>query len=523
MPIKLDRRRFLSLGAAALGGIAGGSSLLRSLEAYADESVNKRRLLVLYADGGWTSPDVFMRPPGAPAAWTAYNQWRPSDSLVPDDTEWEFDLSDPGLQENDFSRVLRPLYRHRSKMTVMEGLGMLSTGLDPHGDAHAAAHLAVLSGAPAAFEDPTQGAKSHASEPSIDQRVHEHLALSEPHLQSLNFRHWANRGDGVRFHEFLNRSDGMGGAQRVAVQTNPQEAHQFLFGFGQPSVEPDAFALAQNDMLSMSLGQFDAMLPRLSSNDRIRLEAHREMLNKLKLDLATPLDCGAVPPPGSIDGMSRAEQMEADFDWFAELAVAALACGASRVASLAVSVPPEAYGLDASTSIHHEYEHETDPFGGFGQGTIFENVADALYTSRYEAMVARNVVQAEHVARVLDLLDSVPEEDGTLLDNTLVLYVSELSHGNHGHEHHPFMLFGGGAGAVTPGRYLKYPQNNPNPWNRNYRNEFTCTPHSHLLISIAQAFGIDLDHIAAPSVEGVVPHLNISGTVSLSGPLPRLV
>ena len=75
---------------------------------------------------------------------------------------------------------------------------------------------------------------------------------------------------------------------------------------------------------------------------------------------------------------------------------------------------------------------------------------------------------------------------------------------------------------MTPGRYIKYKQNNPNPYDRNYMNEYTGTPHSHLFVSICQAFGMDVDWLGAASVPGSVPHRNIQGTVSLSGPLPRL-
>jgi len=32
------------------------------------------------------------------------------------------------------------------------------------------------------------------------------------------------------------------------------------------------------------------------------------------------------------------------------------------------------------------------------------------------------------------LLKATPDGDGTLLETTLVVYLSEISHGNHGHE-----------------------------------------------------------------------------------------
>ena len=43
--------------------------------------------------------------------------------------------------------------------------------------------------------------------------------------------------------------------------------------------------------------------------------------------------------------------------------------------------------------------------------------------SRYHAHHA-----AKHVAYVADLLDSIPEGGGTMLDNTLVVWWNEMSH-----------------------------------------------------------------------------------------------
>ena len=103
------------------------------------------------------------------------------------------------------------------------------------------------------------------------------------------------------------------------------------------------------------------------------------------------------------------------------------------------------------------------------------------------------------------------------------LAVSEMADGNHNCEYMPFVVFGGGAtGALRSGRYLKYPQNKPNPWGRNYRNEYTGTPHNQLYVSLLQGMGLSLDAIHATSIEGDVPHIGVHGTVAMNGPLARV-
>ena len=149
---------------------------------------------------------------------------------------------------------------------------------------------------------------------------------------------------------------------------------------------------------------------------------------------------------------------------------------------------------------------------GDGEGSVYGDLVDM--------MVKRNVTQADMVAQILDRLDAIPEGTGTLLDHTLVMYVSELSHGNHGHEHWPMMLFGGGAtGALKQGRYLKYAQNNPNPWGRNYRNAYVGAPHNRVLVHLCKSMGMNIDFIHKPSIDGTFP---VRKTISMSGSLPRL-
>jgi hypothetical protein len=166
-----------------------------------------------------------------------------------------------------------------------------------------------------------------------------------------------------------------------------------------------------------------------------------------------------------------------------------------------------------AASPHQEYEHRTDPTEGYDlSGSALED-----WEARTELMVQRNIVQMELVASVIDVLKAVPTDQGTLLDDPLVVYMGEISHGNHGHENLPTVMFGSGAGIVTPGRYIKYPINLPRPTIfDSHINTYSGLPHSRLLVSILQGFGLDVDYLGAPEIEGS------GGTIDLSGPLPRL-
>jgi hypothetical protein len=72
-------------------------------------------------------------------------------------------------------------------------------------------------------------------------------------------------------------------------------------------------------------------------------------------------------------------------------------------------------------------------------------------------------------------LDAIPEGEGTLLDNTVVLWINELGRGNsHSRNNIPIVMAGSAGGYFRTGRFLQYDE----------------TPHNNLLVSLLNAFGI---------------------------------
>jgi hypothetical protein len=102
----------------------------------------------------------------------------------------------------------------------------------------------------------------------------------------------------------------------------------------------------------------------------------------------------------------------------------------------------------------------------------------------------------EQLAYLADRLAATPEPggDGSLLDNTLLIWTNELGKGNsHTLDNIPFVLVGGGLG-FRMGRSLKYPQ----------------VPHNRLLLALAQAFGHDLQRFGNPDYCGDGPLTGLS-------------
>ncbi len=101
------------------------------------------------------------------------------------------------------------------------------------------------------------------------------------------------------------------------------------------------------------------------------------------------------------------------------------------------------------------------------------------------------------MAYLLGQLQAIPDGNGTLLDNTAVLWVNEMSVGQvHDRRQIPYVLAGSCGGAWKTGRFLDLTDPNGDP------------THNQLLLSICHAMGVDVATFGNPAY--------------CKGPLPRL-
>jgi hypothetical protein len=66
------------------------------------------------------------------------------------------------------------------------------------------------------------------------------------------------------------------------------------------------------------------------------------------------------------------------------------------------------------------------------------------------------------LAYFLEKLKSIPEGDGTLLDNSMIVYGSGIGDGNaHNHDNLPVLLAGKGGGTIQTGRHIRFQKETP--------------------------------------------------------------
>ena len=93
-------------------------------------------------------------------------------------------------------------------------------------------------------------------------------------------------------------------------------------------------------------------------------------------------------------------------------------------------------------------------------------------------------VNAYHITlftRLLEKLKATPDGDGSILDNSIMIYGSGMSNGNaHDPKNLPIIVLGGGSGQIKGGRHIQYPKD---------------TPLANLHLTVLDMLGVHIDHI----------------------------
>ena len=335
------------------------------------------------------------------------------------------------------TNALEPLAGVRDYVSVVSGM-RIQTGNER---GHHAGTVGILSGAPMVPQDPMgAGYASTFSAPSIDQVVASAV------------------GDGTRFRSLEVGVDrrvvtGEGTTLRYlshngpdnvnAPSYTPSEVFTRIFGTG--FTEPGAPAVVdprlglRRSVLDAVMGDARRLESRVGAADRIRLDQHWTSVRSLERQIAlleaeplpTPSACALPDMPGTfadndMTGISRA---------MADLVVMAFACDQTRVF--------------------------TNMFNGSVSGTIFPGVDTTIghHSLTHDEPGNQPLVAAAtryiigEFAYMLEALRAVPEGDGNLLDNSVLLASTDTGDGNgHTIDDYPILVAGRGGGAlVHPG------------------------------------------------------------------------
>jgi hypothetical protein len=374
--------------------------------------------------------------------------------------------------------IFDPLMTHKEDILILDRIDMQAAQTSA-GDAHGVGMGCMLTGknlqAGELFKAGMGGPGSGwADNISVDQLIAQTVGMST-RLRSLELA-------GKRFAgNVWSRMSYTGPAVPVNPLDNPQVAFDTVFKADNMAGSPEAARLIarRTSVLDNAVAELGALKARLGAEDRVKLETHTAALEDIEMRLGTVSgDCTPPPRPtvmASPPVEANASGMEVinaanDTDFPVataanlDIIAGAFACDVTRVASLIFC--PSRSDVVMTWLNFNESHHEVSHYGA------------PTTNDRDNKLTRMNQWYAEQISNFVTKLKSIPEGDGTLFDNTLIVWVNELGEGPpHTHTRIPFSIIGHCQGYFNTGRYLSFPSG---------------TYHNDLLISIAQAMGVDI-------------------------------
>jgi hypothetical protein len=427
MSNKINRRLFLR----GMGATAVALPLLPSLSQAAENEQFPKRIVFFYSPNG-----------------TIANKWSPTGG------ERNFQLSE----------ILSPLAPIKDDVVIVEGVdNHAGRRENSTGGGHPRGTGSLLVGRPL-NRDPNRFQNGGwASGISLDQFIANKLNLG----QKTQF---ASLQVGVRsIRTRTQRTMSYGGSDApIFPESDPYALFDRVFA----DVSTDQAELerlrAQRrsvlDRVSSNLGNFKQ---KVGAEDRQRIEAHLSSVRNIEQRLSQPppsVQTCDVPSLGQRIDFKANDNMPTIGKLQMDLLAHSLQCDQTRVATLQFStgtsnVIHSWLGQTGTENSHHRLSHSTDN------------------ASARRKIVAINKWYCEQFAYFVQKLKAIPEGSGTLLDNTLVVYLNELGKGRfHTTDDLPIVMAGKLGGLFETGRYVQY--------GNVYHNDF--------LLTLAKAMDVDV-------------------------------
>ncbi len=428
-PSRFDRRRFL-LGAAGAALAVPMLETFAPRTAFAQTAGAPKRLLIIHTQDGRLMGD------GHLVGGVFNDAWSPARVTGP------LPVGAPP------SRQLAALQPIRDEIVTLDGVDNLIRHTNPDGEGHIPAQQSILTCR-------ALGAGGKVIAPSFDYvagtRLRPNASMPASVVLSgtaADFT-WRAGNTAVFF--------GANGSTPHLISFDPREAIGELFGAPKPATPAPVTTLTRAERLAQQrksvldgvLGSFGALRGRVNAADRARLDAHAEFIRAVEQrgGKGAAATSGCQRPveanvPSNADGSGgvylRGEKDGAMMPAILDNIVQSFACDVTRVANLF-------FWNGDDPVFPTEFAANASPFRGtnwhtmiHGVPRIGENPSDAA------ALTSSYTFYAKTFTQLVQRLAAVTDVDGSrLLDNTLVLWVSEMGYGSvHGDYNIPVVMAG---------------------------------------------------------------------------------
>ena len=252
----------------------------------------------------------------------------------------------------------------------------------------------------------------------------------------------------------------------LPAEVNPRIVFERLFGEGGTPEQRLAKARKTGSLLDAVLDQMARLQQTLGPADRGKASDYFDSVREIERRIQhTEQQGGAAVLPALERPLGIPETYAAHAELMFELQRLAFQADITRVFTFMMGreTSPRTFPEIGVSEPHHGLSHHGNK------------------SEQLEKFARVNTYQVQQFSSFLEKLRTTPDGDGTLLDNSLLLYGGGLSNGNeHSHINLPLLLAGGAAGRLEGGRHLESPID---------------TPMANLLLSVLEKIGVSEDQL----------------------------
>jgi len=342
-----------------------------------------------------------------------------------------------------FSRILQPIESMRDYVTVVSGMrNKPAESSNPHG---------IIEQTWLTCKSPDDHSNSGPNfGMSVDQIAARDVGQDTP-LPSLEV--CGEPGGSVNF--------GKGG-QGLPLEGNPRKVFFTMFGAGDSNADRMARLQANGSLLDYVQTAAKNLNRTLGASDQALmndyLDSVREVESRVQKLMAKADSLGNLPdaPVGTPDDFG--ELLDIQFDMIA----LAFQTGQTRIASMRMMKEATMRTfptVNVDEAFHPLSHHGEDP-------------------AKFEKLVRVQAYEVERFTRFIKRLQSVKEGNGNMLDNSIILFGSNMANSDL-HNNNPLpQLIAGKGGGIKGGQHLAMPKD---------------TPHANILLTMAQRGGVKLE------------------------------
>lgn len=341
------------------------------------------------------------------------------------------ELVDVALSDHDLPYSLEPIARWKDKVTIVQGLSGKVCGGGHSNNFQALGAFGAGRG--------QSGESTTVLGPTIDGALAQQLGGIFPHI---------GLGISKRLENSVVYSiSAIGKNKPLPIMVKPDQAMGTLFGSVASGSAKDEF-IAKRNLLDFLRNDIKRAEKQLAGPEREQLSSYLATFDTLSdrqsrlNEIEHTLRKHAPVSNDKYTSAVETDRLDAQFD----LAAASLISGLSNVVTISSAAGIRDFdicftGLGLKKGKHHTGH------GGSQNGMTWSETYELIRRFHFDL-----------IARLIGKLESIPEGDGTMMDNTVVVYLSDGAEGHHSRcWEWPFVMIGDAGGKLKAGRYIDYP------------------------------------------------------------------